>query len=83
MTTPPQQHDRQPTNGCLHFSCSALARWIRKEWHNFWRKDQAMCGRCGHVEQANGASWRWHGVTCHFPDQCPKCGWPNAKPFDS
>lgn len=62
----------------LHPICSALWQWLRKEWHNFWHKDQAMCGRCGHVVQANGASWRWYGVTCHFPEQCPKCGWPNA-----
>jgi len=23
MSAGPQQHDNQPTNGCLHFSCSA------------------------------------------------------------
>ena len=24
MSAGPHQHDRQPTNGCLHFSCSPL-----------------------------------------------------------
>jgi hypothetical protein len=75
--------ETKPENGNKPISpttiCSALRRWMRKEWHNFWYKDQAMCGRCGNIVQANGASWRWHGVACHFPDQCPKCGWPNVK----
>jgi len=34
MSTGLQQHDRQPTNGCLHFSCSAWAVIVDGKLHS-------------------------------------------------